>query len=190
MFMLYALPIGLAAGWLAGGQVGGLTSIRLRWAPLALVGLLAQVLLFLEPVVERIGGYGVPIYVGSSALVLVVVLRNVDIPGLLAVAGGATLNLVAILANGGYMPASSAALSALGKTVNPGYSNSLVTSQPVLAPLTDLFALPAWLPFANIFSVGDVMIGLGVAWVVATAMRSGAPGNLPPKSRALGTDER
>ena len=27
------------------------------------------------------------------------------------------------------------------------------------APLTDIFALPAWLPFANVFSIGDVLIG-------------------------------
>ena len=34
---------------------------------------------------------------------------------------------------------------------------------PRLAPLTDIFAMPRWLPFANVFSVGDVLIGVGVA---------------------------
>jgi len=44
----------------------------------------------------------------------------------------------------------------------------------VLRPLTDIFVLPAWLPFANVFSVGDLLIGLGVAVVIVVAMRRSA----------------
>jgi hypothetical protein len=53
---------------------------------------------------------------------------------------------------------------------------------PALRPLTDLFALPAAFPLANVFSVGDVLIGIGVAAVIVFAMRvrlaggTGAPG--------------
>jgi hypothetical protein len=190
MFMLYAVPAGVLLGWLVGGRLEGLAGVRLRWAPLALVGLLVQVALFLEPVVERVGALGPPVYVASSALVLAVVLRNISLPGLLPVAAGASLNLLAIVANGGYMPASPGALGALGKTINASYSNSLLTSHPALAPLTDVFAMPAGVPFANIFSVGDVLIGIGIAWAIAAAMRGGASRNLPPRSHALGTEGR
>jgi hypothetical protein len=110
--------------------------------------------------------------------VLVVVVRNLAIPGLGLVAVGALSNLVAITANGGQMPASPDAMAFLGKTVNAGYSNSAVVEAPALAPLTDVFALPPFLPFANVFSVGDVLIGLGVLAVIVTAMRRGASGNL------------
>ena len=59
----------------------------------------------------------------------------------------------------------------------PGYTNSdRRRSTPALLPLTDLFALPAWLPFANVFSVGDVLIGVGVAATIALAMRVRRPG--------------
>ena len=34
---------------------------------------------------------------------------------------------------------------------------------PALQPLTDIFAVPAWVPLANVFSVGDVLIAVGVA---------------------------
>jgi len=51
--------------------------------------------------------------------------------------------------------------------------NSAVVAHPVLEPLTDIFSLPAWLPFSNIFSVGDVLIALGVAVVIVRAMRAG-----------------
>ena len=191
MFMLYALPAGLLAGWLGGGELSRLGDARLRWAPLALIGLMIQVVLFFGPVAERVGDLGMPIYVGSTALVLVVVLRNLALGGLGLVAIGAASNLAAIVANGGSMPASPGALAALGREVNEGYSNSVVMDAPRLHPLTDIFALPPPLPFANVFSVGDVLIAIGVAWTIAVLMRrGGAPGNLQPTYPPPSTDER
>lgn len=182
MFILYALPVGLLAGLLLGGRLAGLAALQLRWAPLALAGLLVQVVLFLGPVAERVGGLGALMYVASSALVLVVVIRNAALPGLPLVVLGALSNLLAIVANGGHMPASAEALGSLGRTVGEGYSNSAVLADPALWPLTDIFALPAWLPWANVFSVGDVAIGAGIAWAVVAAMRgAGASGNLRPR---------
>jgi hypothetical protein len=181
MFILYALPIGVLAGLVAGGRLGGLEGVRIRWSWLALAGLLIQVLLFFAPVAERVGSMGTPIYLGSSLLVLAVVLRNIRLTGLSLVALGALANLAAITANGGQMPASAAAMAALGKTINAGYSNSVLTERPALGPLTDIFALPAGLPFANVFSVGDLLIGVGVAWAIAAAMQRGAAGNLQPR---------
>lgn len=190
MFVLYALPVGVLAGWLAGGRLASLGNVSIRWAPVALMGLLAQVALFSTPLTDHVGSLGAPLYVATSLLVLLVVLRNLAIPGLAVMALGAALNLAAIVANGGYMPVSDAAVAALGKTLHAGYSNSVMLGHPHLAPLTDIFAMPAWLPFPNIFSVGDVLIGVGLAWAIAVSMRRGARGNLPPRSRALSTEER
>ncbi len=189
MFMLYALPAGILAGWVGGGRLAGLGEIRVRWAPLALFGLLVQVVLFFGPVAERVGDLGMPIYLGSTALVLIVVLRNIAIGGLALVALGAMSNLVAIVANGGSMPASPQAMAVLDKSVNPGYSNSVVVDEPALAMLTDIFALPHPFPFANVFSVGDVLIAVGIAWAIATAMRrGGARRNLGPTYPHRSTD--
>jgi hypothetical protein len=46
MLLLYALPIGLLAGLAAGGSIGRLANLRIRLAPLAIGGLLFQLLLF------------------------------------------------------------------------------------------------------------------------------------------------
>ena len=105
-------------------------------------------------------------------MVLAAVIANIRIPGMVLVAIGAASNLAAIVANGGYMPASAAAVAAIGRGQIVTYSNSAVIPHPALEPLTDVIALPTWLPFTNIISVGDLLIGAGIAAVIAIAMRS------------------
>lgn len=177
MFILYGLLAGFAAGLVLGGRLGGLAELRLRWVPVVLAGLLAQVILFSGPVADRIGALGPVLYVGSTAIVFAAVLRNARLPGLPIVATGAAANLAAITANGGYMPASPGALAAIGHGLASAYSNSSVVAHPVLEPLTDIFALPRWLPFTNVFSVGDILIAAGVAVVIALAMRQSRSGS-------------
>lgn len=173
MFILYSLIVGLAIGFVVGGRTGGLADLRFRWPSVFIIGLAVQVVLFSDAVTERIGALGAPIYIASTGLVLAAVVANRAIPGMVVVAVGAASNLAAIVANGGYMPASISAMEALGKIPKTVYSNSAVVPDAALAPLTDIFVLPAWLPWANIFSIGDVLIGLGVVLVIVSAMRRG-----------------
>ena len=172
MFILYAIPVGLVIGLLAGGRLEGLTSLRLRWVPLILLGLLVQVAIFTDAVGRLVGDAGPAIYVASTMAVLVAVVRNVTVPGVALIAAGAGCNLAAIIANGGWMPADPKALAAIGVLGN-GYTNSIVIADPALRLLTDIFALPAWLPLSNVFSIGDVLIGVGIAVTIALAMRAG-----------------
>jgi hypothetical protein len=172
MFVLYAVPFGVLAGFVAGGRLEGLANVRFHWWPLAIAGLLVQVVLFSGRVDGLVGGWGPAIYVGSTVAVLAAVVRNLRIPGLAVVALGAASNLAAILANGGYMPADPAALAAAGYGgPASGYSNSVVSAAPALRLLTDIFAVPAGLPLANVFSIGDVLIAVGVALTITLAMR-------------------
>ncbi len=171
MFMLWAIPVGIALGLLLGGRVDGLLGLRFRWAALAVGGLLVQVALFTPFGDSVAGGLGPAIYVVSTAVVFVAVLRNLRMPGMAIVAAGALSNLVAITSNRGAMPADPGAL-ALAGFVGPGeHTNSVVLAEPAFRPLTDVYALPAWLPMANVFSVGDVLIGAGVAIAIVVAMR-------------------
>jgi hypothetical protein len=171
MFILYAIVIGLAVGVLAGGRIAAVGEIRFRWGPLMLLGFVAQLALFTDAVASRVGELGPALYVASTLVVVVAVLRSVSVPGMPVVAVGAASNLAAIAANRGFMPASADAMAALGKAAPTIYSNSAVLDHPSLAPLTDVFALPVWLPFHNIFSIGDVILGAGVAMVIVIAMR-------------------
>ena len=183
MFILYAIPIGLVIGLLVGGRLERLADVRFRLARLAILALVIQLVLF-SPLADGLArDLGRAIYVASTALVAVVVLANVRLTGVSVIVLGAASNLAAILANGGSMPASPTALAALGLGVG-GNTNSIAVDHPVLEPLTDVFALPAWLPLANVFSVGDVLIGLGVAIAVAAAMRHRAADEAPAAARS------
>lgn len=184
MFILYAVPIGIVVGYVLGGRLDRLAELRFRWAPLALLGLAVQIALFSDPLATTVGAAGPPVYVASTAAVLVAVLRNLDVSGVPIVAYGAASNLIAIVANGGYMPAAPEAVAAIGG-IAPGYSNSTTAIDPALGLLTDIFALPAWVPFSNVFSIGDVCIGLGVLVIVVAGMRSGVPASRQEQEAVL-----
>ncbi|MGH2513490.1 MAG: DUF5317 family protein [Candidatus Limnocylindrales bacterium] len=175
---------GLLIGSLLGGRIEGLAEVRIAWPWLIIGVLCVQLVLFSGPVADRIGSLGPPIYVGSTGLVIAAVVRNRAIPGMLVAALGAALNLLAIVANGGYMPASASALAAVGAGPTSGYSNSVILARPALEPLTDVFALPAALPLANVFSLGDVIVGLGVTLVIVVAMRRARRGDHQPSQSA------
>ena len=171
MFILYAVPIGLALGFLLGGRPAGLATLQFRFGWVMVAGLLVQVVLFSTAVSDVVGELGPAIYIVSTAVVIASVLANLRITGMALVALGAISNLVAIVLNGGYMPADAGAMAALGKTAPTTYSNSAIVADPVLKPLTDIFAMPTWVPFSNVFSIGDVLITAGVVVVIVAAMR-------------------
>jgi hypothetical protein len=171
MFILYSIVFGLILGLILRGRVLALGELRIQWAPLIVVGFTTQIVLFSDAVAARVGDLGPALYVGSTLMVGVAVLRNVSIPGIPLILLGAISNMTAILANGGFMPTAPGAAAALGKSAPVIYSNSAIVARPAFEPLTDLFALPSWAPFANVFSVGDVLIGIGVVVLMATTMR-------------------
>jgi hypothetical protein len=174
VFILYAVPIGVALGYVMGGRLDRLGSLRFEWAWLAIAGLVVQILLF-SPLLTSVlsASVGAAIYVGSTAAVLVAVLRNIGVPGMPLVWLGAASNLAAVIANGGIMPTTTEALATAGLEPVTGLSNSAVMPNPALAPLTDVLALPSWFPLANVFSVGDVLIAIGIVIVIAVGMRGG-----------------
>jgi Family of unknown function (DUF5317) len=190
VLLLYSIALGLIVGRLSGGRVRNLEHVRFAWWRLALAGLLVQLLLFADPIQERIGAAGPAIYVASTLLVMASLMRNLRLPGLVIVALGAALNLVAVLANGGYMPSSPAAwLELTGTAAVPvaHYSNVVLIGSGTLFPfLGDIFVFPRPLPMATAFSIGDVLIAIGAVVFLVAAMRGGA--RVPPPRAGMHTE--
>jgi hypothetical protein len=150
----------------AGGSFSSLGRARLRYAP-AIFGALALQIAIISLVPGGSPGLHRVLYVASYALAAVFVIANRRLAGMRVLALGATLNLIAILANNGVMPASRSALRTAGMLTNSTvFLNSAAVTHARLLFLGDIVPVPHAVPFANVYSVGDVCIAIGVAIAV------------------------
>ncbi|MGH2729801.1 MAG: DUF5317 domain-containing protein [Actinomycetota bacterium] len=148
---------------LAGGRLLALSEVDVRWAwalPLALGVQVVVVSVAPDapaPIPEAL-------HLGSYVLAGAFLAANVrTIPGLWLITLGGGLNVLAIAVNGGTMPASPGALASAGLDVaGAGFANSDVVPGARLSWLGDVFAIPDRWPLSNVFSVGDVVLALGV----------------------------
>ena len=149
---------------LAGGDLRRLGDLRFRGTWVVLAALAAQVV-----VISVIPGENraalASVHLATYAAAGWFVAMNHRVPGILVVAVGAASNGLTIALNGGTLPASRSALQRAGLHLDPHeFVNSGVLAHPRLGFLGDVFAIPASVPMANVFSIGDVLIVCGAAW--------------------------
>lgn len=176
MIILYACLLLVAVCAVVPGlHLRRLADVRLRHTWLVWLALAGQVVLI--SVLPDHGALSSAAHLASYGLAGVFAVVNLRVPGTWLVGGGGASNLSAIAANGGTMPASPEALEASGWQPTPGqFANSAAVAEPRLAFLGDVFATPSWLPVQSVFSVGDVVIVVGVAVFLAVTCRRAAPG--------------
>jgi len=173
LVLLTALVVGVAAGYLAGGRLRNLERLTLTrpWLVLAALGL--QLVAF-SPVGATLGQpTAVVLHLASYGLLAWFVVLNRRRLGVSIAGLGMGLNLVTIAANGGYMPASKAALELAGAAYSgETHNNSAVIGAGThLGYLGDIFAAPSWMPAANVFSIGDLVVVAGIAVLLVASMR-------------------
>lgn len=147
------------------GRLTALAELDLRGTWSLVVALGIQVLIFVVIPSEWTALHPT-LHVGSYLLVAVFLWKNAGVSGMWLIAMGGCMNLVALAANGGVMPASPEALAAAGLSgIDGTFQNSAAAADPLLPFLGDLFAVPPAFPFPNVFSVGDLcmVLGTGVA---------------------------
>jgi predicted MFS family arabinose efflux permease len=160
MLVLAGLLLAALSVPLAGGRLGALADLRFRHTWLLAVALGLQVLV-ISIVPEGDPGLHRAAHVLSYALGGAFVVANRRIPFLWLVGAGGGLNLAAITANGGVMPADPSALRTAGLALEEGFANSAPVAHARLSFLGDIFAVPAGWPLHNVFSVGDILIVVG-----------------------------
>jgi hypothetical protein len=153
---------------LLGGKPARLAAVELRYVGLIVAALAVQIL-----IVQLLTGPETLLraaHIATYIAALWFMIANRRIPGLWLVGLGAVLNGVTITLNGGTLPARLGALRSAGiDTRADGFVNTGALAHPHLGFLGDVFAIPAPLPLANVFSIGDILIVLGagiVAWRV------------------------
>jgi len=177
MSLLSAILIGVALGVALGGRPRRLGQLPLRWNGLVFGSLAIQLFLFT--------GLSIPapavtvLYLLSGGLVIAWLARNLLIPGIACVMLGGLINFLAIAVKGGRMPVEP---NLLAQARGAGYVGALaagrVTSNSSLADshtnlrwLTDQILIPPPWPLPTVLSAGDIVIALGVIWLIAKGMQ-------------------
>jgi hypothetical protein len=172
---------------LTGGSIGQLGKLRLRWLWLAPVALAVQVLIV---TIAPGGSHSLhaAVHIGTYVLLGVFLVANRGIPGAPTIALGALANTIAVLANGGVMPASLTAQRIAGLAEGGGFHNSAAVAHPHLLWLGDIIPVPGPLP--NVLSVGDLIIFAGMLVLLHKAAGTTlASAKRPPASSHASTSE-
>jgi hypothetical protein len=179
MILLIAVALGFAAGL-------GRARVRRRtyqvnlpsWLGLLFAAALLQAFAFsFPPSRAALPDWLVSaILVGTQAVLLVFIWLNRRQPGFTLLGLGLALNLLVIVANGGWMPVSPQVAAELfpGQSLETGqrvgWSKDILlpTSETRLWQLSDFLLLPAWFPGRSAFSPGDLLIAIGVFYALWT----------------------
>ena len=182
--LLAGILLGLVLGLLAGGRLGNLADVRIRWLGL-LFGAVAVRFVTEWALVRSIPGVEalrVPLLAAGYAGLLLALWANRRLPGMAVAFVGVLLNAAAILVNGGWMPVWEPSLAAAGFGLADLDRLHVLLPGPLdltfllrAGPIGDVIPLP--LPvLRNVLSIGDVVLSLGLAaFVLATLLRDTIP---------------
>jgi len=182
--LLIGAVVGLIIGLLAGGHLDALLYVRLRYLALLMGALVlrfgTQILIAQD--VALVDALRLPLYTASFLLVAGVLWLNRAQPGLLLVMVGVLSNGLAVVLNGGWMPVYLPALPVAGLStadLSPTYHVALPADLGLSfllhgGPIGDIipFAAPI---LANVVSIGDVAISIGLGWFVLATLLRGDP---------------
>jgi hypothetical protein len=180
--LLLAVIAGLLAGaarvWI---KKRNYQPIQLRHIWLIVIAFLPQWLAFFLPVTRRF----IPSWLASLFLILSLVLMlifvllnlNTNWLGFLILGFGLALNLLVITSNGGLMPISPenavriapqfpAESRKSGSRFGKTKDIILTTEETRFLSLSDRFVSPDWLHYRFVFSLGDILVAIGIFWVL------------------------
>jgi hypothetical protein len=188
MFLALAIVFALLAARALGAQLTRLSLLHLRTSGLVFAALATQLVIFTGLSSGFPASLDTALHRLSYLLLLAFLVLNRRQPGFWISGVGLAANTAVIFANGGRMPISLRAWTTTGRAASAltrhGFHDNNVLAGPhtPLAWLGDVFALPAVVPFATAFSVGDVLILVGA---IAFVCRSCAPAGAPSAKQLL-----
>lgn len=179
------LVLAIAAGWVAGlirswvrGTTYRVPEFSKAW--LVLIAVIPQLLVFQVPYTASwfSDAWAAGVLVASQLVLLVFIWFNRDKKGVLILGLGLFLNLLVIALNRGLMPMTPDTIQALFPEhpisawligSRPGRSKNIIlpAGDTRLAWLSDSLLLPEWFPWTRALSPGDLLVAIGVFWLLA-----------------------
>jgi len=155
-----------------------------RWSALAVAAFMVQArFIYGTPVRKTVGVWGWEefLFIGSYALLLAVLWANRRTEGIQWIGLGLLLNLLVMVANGGWMPVTPEAITRVGLVhlapeLTSGmrlYSSKdiiLLARETRLWFLSDIFVFARPFPVPSVFSIGDVFVALGAFVLLQSTM--------------------
>jgi hypothetical protein len=178
MFIIVPVLLAILVGSLRGGHVRNLVhlSIQHAWIPVVMFFLQFSIVLFPQGQSDLFLAFRPWVLITTYALLIAFLYLNRSLPGMKVILLGGMLNLVVILANGGFMPVTSEALERSGHldlVVVHGEHEYVLGSKDIvlseeqtrLKLLSDVVGIPEPFPVSATLSVGDIFIMAGAAWL-------------------------
>ncbi len=169
---MVSVVLALALGVVRGGTMRRLGLVPLRWWPVVLVAVTAQLAGALIGGASYVVGLAV-----SAVLAVAFLLVNRRLPGVPLLALGLLLNAAVVTANGA-MPVSLYAAARAGLSTGPIGDGAdprhvLADADTRLRGLDDVVPVP-WPVRPEVLSPGDVLVAAGLAQLVVAGMCAGA----------------
>ncbi len=184
MIIVVASIIAILTVPMTGRSLAPLATLPVRRVGLVWLAIGLQVIITVVPGFPN--WLGQPLHLFTFVLAAAFIWSNRYLPGVLFIAFGAALNLAAIAANRGTMPASAWAWRTAGfATQASGFENSNVVHGAHLPWLGDVFAIPRAWPLSNVFSVGDVIVVVAIGYFVHTWCRRAVPADTDESAGAV-----
>jgi hypothetical protein len=181
VILLLALGVALLVAFLRGGSLRNLADFHLEWGWLAGLALVIQIAAVYWLKGDSYLYFQGGALVASCLLLLPVVWRNRHLPGLALIGLGLALNLVVMVANGGFMPITLEAVARIEhqhriiqldgvERMRGSKGIVLPREETVLWALSDILVIPPPFPVASAFSLGDVLVAVGAFIFLQRAM--------------------
>jgi len=176
MVLVIAVFIGLIAG-LVRAWVGRreYRFYELKAPILVFVAFLPQIIAFFMPSTKNLvpDKFAPIVLVGTQAILLLFAVLNIKKKSFWPISLGFLANFLVISLNGGLMPISPDTIKKLvpnapaewlvtGQRLGTGKDIVLHAKDTILPILSDRFVTPAWLNYPVAFSLGDILISIGV----------------------------
>jgi Family of unknown function (DUF5317) len=179
--VLLAAGLAILAGVMRGGTLRNLSEVQVRALAILWVGVMVQIAFDIwNP--EWLGpGGGLAALLASNVLIAAFFWLNRELPGAVLAAIGFLFNVIVIALNGA-MPVSrwAAEVAGAGDTLPVGLKHEWSGNDTILPWLADVIPVP----FGSVVSVGDLVLGAGIAWFVYSSTLRTNPDRLRATERA------
>ena len=170
MIAIFALACGLVAGLAAGGCFKAIAQLRLRGEVAILVAFVVQGVARGRILGTTATTWGMAVWLGASVLLIGLLALNARRPGAIVAGVGTLINCVVVLANGAMpvLPTAGARIDSSLVSITSGGFYSVARAGMLGVWAGDVLPLRA-LGHTYLMSVGDVLLAVGVAVLIAGA---------------------